>query len=617
MRKPVGFAILTLLGFISVSPSPAAGPVRVAILPFQAHSSEDLGYLQKGILDMLSSRVVRGGGVQVMDRASVLRLRAEYTSGLDMLGAAALGKKLGADFLVFGSITKLGKRLSLDGEVVDVRKGKSSARLLAETPDLDSVIPQMGRLAQEIRRGVLGQAKTEAPSGSVQAAPPVAALPQQKLMPGAPGTTYPVPPGGYPVPPGGFTGRGEDDLFTRSDEPLIHSEGKSLNPAFIMSYQADKARRGYVKSPELASNDIQAMDVGDTDGDGAPETVLADEDRLYIYQDVLLDTAERVVINPPTVRAKILSLDVADINHNGVDEIYVTAVELRGEALSSYVVEYQEGAYKVVAERLPYFLRVTRSLQEGLILLGQEKGARIFADRLSEGLVSPFSTIFRLRWEGGALVKGETLHLKENVSVLGLTMVDVDHDGVEEYLVFDKADHLKLFNARGGMVWVSQDPFGRTGNYFLKDFDREIAPNEEPMSQRTWLPARILTVDLDEDGFEEVILCHNYEPISLLSQIRIFTKSAIFSLSWDGLDFMENWRTREMKGYVADYQVKDVDHDGKPELLVGLVYKRGALDYLKTSASLIAYDLRVAKAKGSREKGKDEKGLKGAVPEAK
>ena len=37
--------------------------------------------------------------------------------------------------------------------------------------------------------------------------------------------------------------------------------------------------------------------------------------------------------------------------------------------------------------------------------------------------------------------------------------------------------------------------------------------------------------------------------IRLLSQSRLFTKSAVFSLSWDGVDFMENWRTREMKGF--------------------------------------------------------------------
>jgi len=37
--------------------------------------------------------------------------------------------------------------------------------------------------------------------------------------------------------------------------------------------------------------------------------------------------------------------------------------------------------------------------------------------------------------------------------------------------------------------------------------------------------------------------------------------------------------------------VKDVDGDRRPELLVGLIYKRGAMDFIKTKASLIGFVL--------------------------
>jgi TolB-like protein len=577
-------------------PSHAAEPLRLAILPFQLNSPEDLSYLQKGIQDMLSSRVVQGGKIEVVDRAAVAARKDEYGSGLDLGKAASLGKKMGADFLVFGSISKLGSHVSLDGEVVDVRSGGSKGRLAAEAPNLDGVIPQVSRLAQEIRGAVLGQPVARAQAAPA-AGPPVAGLPQQQLVPAAPGAMYPVPPGGYPVPPGGFTGR-EGDLFSTPDEPVGPGGRGSLNPAFIMSYQADKAYRGFIKSPDLGLSDIQAVDVGDTDGDGTSDTVIVDEDRIYIYKDVLGDATKRLVITPMASRAKILSVDVADVNRNGRAEIYITAIQERGEQLASQVVEYVDGKYQVIAQGLPYLLRVTRSLQEGPILFGQEKRPRMVTDRISDSLASPFGPSFRLRWEGGKLAKGEDLPLKEDVCVLGITLVDVDRDGIQEYLAFDSRDYLKLFNAAGGSVWVSSEPYGRTGNYFLRDFVRKQSPVDDPQSDRIWLPPRILTVDIDGDGFDEVILCNNYEPLKLLPQSRLFSRSAIFSLSWDGVDFMENWRTREMKGYVSDYQVKDVDGDGKPDLLVGLVYKRGTMDYLKTTVTLIAFQLNVEKVKG-------------------
>jgi len=58
--------------------------------------------------------------------------------------------------------------------------------------------------------------------------------------------------------------------------------------------------------------------------------------------------------------------------------------------------------------------------------------------------------------------------------------------------------------------------------------------------------------------------------------------------------------------------VKDVDGDRRPELLVGLIYKRGAMDFIKTKASLIAFDLNIEKMKKNKEKeGQEKEGKKG------
>jgi hypothetical protein len=37
----------------------------------------------------------------------------------------------------------------------------------------------------------------------------------------------------------------------------------------------------------------------------------------------------------------------------------------------------------------------------------------------------------------------------------------------------------------------------------------------------------------------------------------------------------ENWRTKKINGYVADYVFKDIDNDGKPELVLALVLSVG------------------------------------------
>ena len=38
---------------------------------------------------------------------------------------------------------------------------------------------------------------------------------------------------------------------------------------------------------------------------------------------------------------------------------------------------------------------------------------------------------------------------------------------------------------------------------------------------------------------------------------------------------VENWRTKKISGYVADYQFKDIDNDGENEVVLALVLSVG------------------------------------------
>ena len=581
------FILITLFAFSSTSI--ADETKKMAVFPFQINSTEDLGYMQKGIMDMLSSRLTRLGGMKVIDRATIMRLMESSEGALDVSKAASLAGRVNADFAVIGTITKFGEHISLDGEVLDVPRTKSIHKLFAEAPNMDAVIPQVSNIAQDIRNHTIG---TTPQTASTQAAAPIAP-PAQSTATASLSPALAPPPGGYPIPPGGFDSSNEYDIFTRGGDETATTESQRYNPAFIMSRQADVNKRGYEKLPELDTGIPTSVDAGDTDGDGMQETIITDDRRIYIYKNLLVDTSSRIVIEIGTIDTRILSVDVADLNRNGIEEIYVTAIRDTGEMMNSHIIEYRDGAYKIIAQP-PYFFRVMSNLREGLVLYGQEKRNRAVSTSVfTENLLPLYTNPFKLKWENDELVKYEELDLKEDFCLLGFATVDLDHDGVEEYLFFDKKDYLKLYNAQGGLVWASESPYGRSAKYYLKDFERKFAPNDVEPNPKVFLPARIVTADLDKDGFQEVILSSNYEPLLFFSQSRIFTKSAILSLSWDGVDLVENWRTREMKGYVADYQIKDANGDGNPELLVELIHKRGAKDYIRTSWTMISFDLDV------------------------
>ena len=79
-----------------------------------------------------------------------------------------------------------------------------------------------------------------------------------------------------------------------------------------------------------------------------------------------------------------------------------------------------------------------------------------------------------------------------------------------------------------------------------------------------------------KDGKKEIIIVKNLSSVgNLFKNVKVFTSSEIYDLEWDGLGLVENWRTRKISGYVADYQLKDIDNDGQKEIVLALVLSGG------------------------------------------
>ena len=55
------------------------------------------------------------------------------------------------------------------------------------------------------------------------------------------------------------------------------------------------------------------------------------------------------------------------------------------------------------------------------------------------------------------------------------------------------------------------------------------------------------------------------------------------------MGMVENWRTKKINGYVADYQFKDIDNDGQNEVVLALVLSVGAS--LQEKSVVVAYKL--------------------------
>ena len=157
--------LFLFLSFILTLPSPSITQTRdpnkvykVAILPFLIHSQENLDYLREGIYDILSSRITVEGRIVVVDRSIVERaLSEERPMRLDETVATKIGMRVGADYIILGSLTKIGNYISLDARLISITEEKPPLGVYTQHKGIDDVMVKIGDFAQDIGYKILGR----------------------------------------------------------------------------------------------------------------------------------------------------------------------------------------------------------------------------------------------------------------------------------------------------------------------------------------------------------------------------------------------------------------------------------------------------------------------------
>jgi hypothetical protein len=351
--------------------------------------------------------------------------------------------------------------------------------------------------------------------------------------------------------------------------------------------------KGFWMSQQFPT-EFKGMAIGDVDNDGLNEVVTIDTHNVYIYRKTgnELKLLQKITGKPYDSN---LGVDIADINKNGVNEIIVTSIS--GTNLDSFVLEYKDGKYVKIASDIPYLLRVIDT-PSGPLLLGQELGTGMFKN---------FETqIYEIIYKDGKYVAGEKMQIPIGLSVYGLTIDNVGTGGGEKVITFDESDYLCIFDKTnrhltkmttcGGSnkeaVFRSDEEYGGSTN-MIQNYDVQKVQSTDYDDRTSYLNLRILTYDLRKDGKKEVIVVKNLSSSGrVLKHAKLFSSSEIYNLEWDGLGLAENWRTKKIHGYVADYAIKDIDNDGQPAVVLSLVLSVGAS--VRERSVIVVYKLDAA-----------------------
>jgi TolB-like protein len=564
MRKIFQYIFCLLILLLATGSLWAKDKYTVTVLPFTLNSAENIDYVKKGITEMLSTRISVPNKIEVTDKDVVLEeLKKSNIKEITLIDAYKLGNKLKSDYVVWGSITKIGNSLSIDGKLVDIVASKSDIGIFSQSQNFDEVIPKINDFSQKIVQHILG-------TSSQQAVPAVAATGAAK--PTAPGVSR------ESQIIAGMKAGGKRGTLT-----------SAINPDFINAPDPFN-RQGFWMSQKILT-EFKGMDIGDINGDGLNEVVVIDKNNVYIYQKAgnELKLLEKI---PGKSYDNYLAVDVADINKDGVKQIFVTS--LNNTLLDSFVLEFKNGKYVKIASDIRWFLRVLDTPSGIPILIGQ-----------GYGFDKPFDTpIHEIVWRDGKYVDDQKMKIPLGLSIYGLTIDNLGTGGSgEKIIALDELDYLCIFEkttkpltrmftfgfSNNDLIWRSDDVFGGSNNYF-ENIDK-TRPEENEKS--AFVNLRIHTYDTNKDGKKEIIIVKNLSSVGrVFKHLKLFTSSEIYNLEWDGMGMAENWRTKKINGYVADYCIKDIDNDGKPEIVLALVLSVGAS--LRDKSVIVVYRLDTA-----------------------
>ena len=394
------------LAFTLTLPSPSITQTRdpnkvykVAILPFMIYSQENLDYLREGIYDILTSRITVEGRIVVMERSVVEQaLYEEKPTRLDEAAATKIGMKIGADYIVLGSITKVGDYISLDARLISITEEKPPLTAFTQHKGIDDVMVKIGDFAQDIGYKILGR----------------------RTMAGRPG-----------------------DLRQRRGIERLDRDSIDFKKSQTFGFE------------------IKGLDIGDVDGDGKNELVVMDKNNLYVfkYDGEKLRLFQKIEQGS---EHNFLTLDVADLNRNGHAEIIVTSVVeddvrsfiLEYEEGKFKKITEKEGWFFRVLDH-PKEGPILLGQQRGSEGLPVDPIYRMVWKKKS------FEKGPKMKFPAKMKFPERSWPTQAEMMIFGFTMADIRGKGKAEIIALDKFDRLNIFSEDGKDRVEERRPFRR------------------------------------------------------------------------------------------------------------------------------------------------------------
>ncbi len=522
---------------LSISPALAGAEVKqVLLLPLTIHAEKDLTFLNKGIMDMMASRISQS--------AKVIRKTAPVP-GKDPV---QMGRDLNADYVITGSLTVFGDSASTDATLTEIDSGVTALQFSQFGQSSGDVLMHVNQFATQVSQYIASTSAaaplTAAPTAAAPAVMiPQAAPPVQPVQPKQPTVAAVLQAPAVAIP---------------AAVPVVKTA--TTTPTEVEALWTSNPFKGT----------INTLATGDVDGDGSPDIVFVHENQIVV-EHRNGERLDRLASYGAGKRNTIISVDVGDINGNGPSEIFVTRLDAHSK-LDSVVLEWNGAGLHPIATGQRWYFRVTDDPEKGRILTGQRRGTPSANDTGGLYTYTHFLPgVFELTQNGKSYRTGRRFPVSKDLNIYRFARGDVFNDGNIRAIAYSASDKLRIYEPAGAPQWAGEETLG--GNQLYLE---ATSSSDSRTKDRTYLTQRLIVTDLNGDGKAEVVTVHNRDAAKgFVERFRKYTRGRVVALRWNKVNMKEIWAGVEISGYISDFSLADLNGDGRLEAVYAMVTSTG------------------------------------------
>jgi len=503
LALPAIFVALFAFLLVTASIAPAmaktaeAAKRQVIFLPFTVEIPGSYAYLRNGLASMLASRLASRTDIAAVPQGAATEQMAKSLKSGEYASFSQQLRQSGADYLIMGSFTPKGDQFELTSYVFSNGVGQTPKKFHKNVAIIDQAMSAVDEMAWEISGSVFGRARPDEPAQTKGSTAFQTAHPERAYREGR------------------FAGTATG-LETGGRFELTDSFRSKNIPAEVM--------------------DINA---GDLNGDGTDEIVLLTKSALIIHANAEGQFKMVATIDLPN-HLRYLSVTMADLNKNGIQEIYISGSN--GDTPDSSALEWNGREATFLFQHVPYYLRTLTAPKQPAVLLGQST----LAGQLGGAVISQMG----LDPQRG-VVMGSPFPLPKGFNIFDFAQADINGDGSKETIAINSNNIMQVFDATGSLLWSGSEQFGATNNFF-GTLTSDSTLEKETVYTRT----RIVISDLDLDGVNDVLVGRNrLETVKFMPNLRYFDGSSIAALKWEKGAMTPLWETKKKPGYTVNYQI--------------------------------------------------------------